>query len=211
MKKIVTTLLIISFGTLLAIAQENDLSIDQDSQPVQLDEGNSETITNQENNSEEKGNIYFDLQLEKVKQNPFSKKILYKLYITPKIDSPKTQIIWTTPLSFSVDSKHEEFVSLKKDSLYTFEAIIKPQKSGDFNVTATVISWQHDTNKSNSVDSNLSLSKSLVAQPRDSQYTITLILYILGILLLIVGIIFGITKGVQLLIKKAKVWITPPF
>lgn len=210
MKKIITTLVILLLSITLLNAQQEDISDQQEFELINTQLEESEVAHNEDENSVSSRNQYFDLELVKVRQSPLNKEILFRLYIKPKIDSPRTQIIWDAPSSLEITKKHSEFLSFKKDTIYTLEATIKPNKAGLFNVAATAISWQYDTNRTNSVNYNLDVNNSLIAQPVAIQYTLTLILFILGIVLLTAGIIFGIVKGLKVLIKKFKKWITPP-
>lgn len=156
-------------------------------------------------------NSYFDLVMEKGSQNPLSKKIPFTLTITPRIDSPKTQILWDVPVVFSLETKHKEFVDLQKDVTYTFNANVKPNRGGSYNISANVISWQHDTNKTNTVTYTVTINDALTVQPVDSQYTLTLLIVIVSIILLSAASVFLIVKGTKKLLVKLKKWLTPPF
>ncbi|KKP65004.1 MAG: hypothetical protein UR61_C0035G0003 [candidate division WS6 bacterium GW2011_GWE1_34_7] len=201
MKKLLITIYIILFSISPIFAQMNeDKSTEYDV-----------VVTETEDIEKTSSNSYFDLTLEKGSQNPLNKKIPFTLTITPKIDSPKTQILWDTPIVFSVETKHREFVDLDKDVTYTFTANIKPNRGGSYNIAANVISWQHDTNKTNTVTYTITLNNGLTVQPVDSQYTLTILILIVSIILLSIVSVFLIIKGTKKLIVKLRKWLTPPF
>lgn len=191
MKKLLLSLLIIFLLTGVTFAQQKD--------------------TVNESNNNETSSQYFELNLIRGVQNPISKNIPFKVVITPRINSPKTQILWNVPTVFTVTKNHSDFVSLIKNQTYTYSALLKPNKEGSYNISVNIVSWQTDSNKSNSANTNITLSKSLVISPVDTMY----IVYILVIVLLIAGIcalvIYILSKGIKLVIKKAKVWFTPPY
>ncbi len=196
MKKILLTLLAFLLLSGVALAQQSD-NIEND---LVIDTNTSETSSQ-----------YFNIELKKGVQNPITKKIPFKIVITPKINSSKTQILWNVPTVFTVTKNHSEFVSLIRDQTYTYSALLKPNKEGSYNISVNVVSWQTDSNKSNSADTNITLNKSLIVSPIETMY----IVYILLIVLLVAGIaaliIFLLSKGIKLLVKKAKVWFTPPY
>jgi len=160
---------------------------------------------------EESSNAYFDLRLERGTQNPLNKEIPYTLYITPKIDSPKTQILWDVPLVFELTEKHSEFVSLVSGTTYSYKVSLKPEREGTYNIAANVISWQYDTNKSNTVEDIIELNGALVVQPIDAQYTLTILIIVLAVLLLSGISIFVLIKVVKKSVVKLRKWLTPPF
>ena len=156
-------------------------------------------------------NSYFDLVLEKGSQNPLNKKIPFTLTITPRIDSPRTQILWDVPVVFSLETKHNEFVKLQEDMTYTFSANVKPNRGGSYNIAVNVISWQHDKNKTNTVKYTVTINDALTVQPVDSQYTLTILIVVVSIILLSIVSVFLIIKATKVLLVKLKKWLTPPF
>ncbi len=208
MRKLLISLFILFLSCSFLNAQESNTDI-TDNQVVLQEE--SIQISDEDNNSVKSSNQYFDLELKRGIQNPFSKTIPFTIHITPKIDSSKTQILWNIPTSFIIEKNHEEFVSLNKGETYSFSVSLQPEKDGSFDITANVISWQYNSNKSNSVNYNITLNKSFVVQPVDTLYTIIIILIILGVLLTIVLFIYIVKKLINILMKKAKIWLTPPF
>jgi hypothetical protein len=155
-------------------------------------------------------NRYFDLTLERGPQTPFGQYVPYTLTITPHLDSPKTQIIWNTPATMESYPAHKEFVSLEKDQTYVFEGRIKPLRGGIYDFSISVISWQYNTNYTNSVGDNVVFSDSLVFQPVSSYYNW---MNVLKFSLLFIG--FAIAIFVTIIVvkkytKKAKKWLTPP-
>ena len=212
MKKLLLSILILLLSPILLLAQEDENgmtyeeSLEQKNITVMPEEESQDTdsslsITN---------NDYFQLEIIRKAQSPFNKKIPFEIVITPKIDSPKTQIIWSTPSVFTVEKEHSEFVSLQKDNTYTYTAKLKPNKEGTYNISVNVVSWQFNSNKSASVEYNITINKSLAVQPKDSMYVVTLLLFVLGILGVSALAVYLIIKAIKVLIKKAKIWLTPP-
>ncbi len=200
MKKILLTLLILSFSFNFAFAQDiDDTTLNEE-----------ETLVDSEEEPVSK-NAYFDLELIRGTQNPLNREIPFTIRITPKLDSPKTQILWDIPIVFTLKTKHSEFVSLEQGKTYSYSATIKPQREGSYNIVVNVISWQHDTNKTNSVRDTLTLNRGLTVQPADPQYTLMVLLIIAGVLILSGISIFVLVKVVKKSITKLKKWLTPPF
>lgn len=156
-------------------------------------------------------NAYFDLRLTRGVQSPINKSIPFTVYITPKIDSPRTQILWDVPTVFNLKTKHTEFVNLEKGKTYKYSASLTPDRDGAFNIAVNVISWQHDTNKTNTVKETITIGKGLTIQPPDARYTTGLIIFVLAVILGIVGFLFALVKIIQHFITDIKKWLTPPY
>lgn len=154
---------------------------------------------------------FFELNLINAGQSPLTKKVSYILEITPLIDTPRTQIVWNIPATLKVYPKHKEFVSMQKGITYSVKATIKPLKEGHHNLSVSTISWQHDTNYTNTVDADIYFDRSLIAQPITEQYKTQQIILIVSILLVFGGLIFGAVLLIKKYAKKAKDWLTPDF
>lgn len=205
MKKILLTLFTFTMLISPVFSQEqlNDTSVEPVEEKTQVED--------EKTNSTTSINKYFELELKRGTQNPLTKTIPFTVYVTPKINSSKTQILWNVPAVFDVERKHSEFVSLTKGQTYSFSASLTPQKSGSYEVSVNVISWQTDSNKANSADYKLVIDKSLTVQPVDTMYTVYIILFIVGVIGVFVLLFFLIKKGANVLTKKAKSWLTPHY
>jgi hypothetical protein len=168
-------------------------------QQTQVDE-NTTKITNN----------YFDLTLTEGFQSPLDKSITYTLTVVPHINSDKTQIIWSVPASFSSNANNNSFVSLTAETTYTYKVKVKPTVSGSYNITVSVISWQYDTNYTNSISDDITLNNSLVSTPVSEVYIFSTIAEALVILGLSALAIWGGIKFTKQLMVKAKKWLTPP-
>jgi len=153
---------------------------------------------------------YFDLKLTQVSQSVLNKSIKYSLEVTPLKDSAKTQILWETPLSFTVDAKHKDFVSMTVGQTYVYEAIVYPTRSGTYEITASVTAWEYDTNYTNTASQDLTLNDSLVSQPVSSDYQVGVILFTVLILLVSGLAIWGAVKLTKMVMVRTKKWLTPP-
>lgn len=204
MKKIFFALFTTILFSSTVLAQESeivDTSLESNKQ-IENDIDNKTTITS---------TPYFDLELTRGAQNPLTQKIPLKVIITPKINSSQTQILWNVPTVFEVDRDHNEFVSMNKGETYTFTASIKPIKEGPYNISVNVISWQADSNKSNTADLSITINKSLIVTPIDTMYYIYILVYVLIAVGIVALLVFLISKGIKILVKKAKIWFTPPY
>jgi len=155
-------------------------------------------------------NTYFDLTLERGFQTPFGKYVPYTLTVTPHLDSNKTQILWNTPSTLEAVSNHPEFVSLEAERTYTFEGKIKPLKSGTYDFSISVLSWQYDTNYTNSISDNLTFDKNLTLQPIGARYKYLNILKFSLIGIAFIALVVLTIIVVKSYMKKAKKWLTPP-
>ena len=203
MKKFLLALTIISTFSSTIFAQQPNIEDSLQKEEVIM-----------ENTSEEKpltSSQYFEIELIRGTQNPITKKIPLNVVITPKINSSKTQILWNIPTVFTITKNHSEFVSLNKGQTYTFKASLEPKKSGRYNVSVNVISWQTDSNKANSSSININLSNSLVVTPIETMYIVYIIIYVLLFIGVIGLLAFLLSKGIKILVKKAKIWFTPPY
>lgn len=155
-------------------------------------------------------NMYFDLTLERRPQTPFGNFVPYILTVTSHIDSPRTQILWNMPTTLEARPRHNEFVSLKKDQTYTFRGRVRPLRDGTYDFSVSTISWQHDTNYTNSISDTVTFDRNLVLQPVSSHYQILNILKFVAIAIVFIGICILSVIVVKKYTKKAKDWLTPP-
>lgn len=153
---------------------------------------------------------YFDLKLEHSPQSPLGKTVTFTLYVKPLMDSPKTEILWSSSEALTLMPRHSRFIAMQEGETYVLKGVLKPKSGGTFNIGASVISWQHDTNYTNSVNKTVTFDRSLVLQPVSTEYTTSLVLVIIGILLIIGVGIFFIVKLAKKGSEKAKKWLTPP-
>lgn len=162
----------------------------------------------QENNST--STKYFEINIVREGQSALNKAVKYTIYVTPKLDSPKTQILWDAPAAIGITPKHKEFVDLYRGETYSFRAGVKAAKPGTYEISVNLIAWQHDTNYTNSVSDIVTFNENLLAVPIAPAYTYGQIAKYLIIALLISGagwvVVMYSKKGVKLF----KRWITPP-
>jgi hypothetical protein len=195
---------LISASTLDYVLAVDDIKIEEET----VGQESTETVINDSTKLSE--NRYFDLTLQRGPQTPFGQYVPYTLTVVPHLDSPKTQILWNMPTTIEAIPDHDEFVSLQKDQTYVFEGKIKPLRGGVYDFSISVISWQYDTNYTNSVGDNVVFNDSLVLQPVSSQYNwmnvLKFGLIFIGFAIVIVAVVIVIKKYA----KKAKKWLTPP-
>ncbi len=208
MKKILSVLTLLIIFSAFSSSFVNAQEVTTETEDTTSGEYTLETTVDE--NTTRATNKYFDLTLTEGVQSPLDKSITYTLTIVPHIDSAKTQIIWDSSSTIKITPRHKEFVSVTKDVESKYKAIIKPSMSGEYKITASVVSWQFDTNYTNTVNNSLTLSNSLVSQPITPEYTILVVIEVL-VLLGVSGL--AIWGGIELskkVLKKTKVWLTPP-
>jgi hypothetical protein len=153
---------------------------------------------------------YFDIKLAREGQSGWNKAVTYKVYVTPKIDSKRTQIIWDAPTAITINPKHQEFVDMYQGQTYSFKATVQASRAGNYEISVNLIAWQHDTNYTNSVSDIITFNSDLLAVPIDPGYTYGVIakyLVFAGVgALFIWGLIYFGKKGM----KPLKEWLTPP-
>ena len=157
-----------------------------------------------------KSTRYFDIQIVESTQNPFNKSVTLTATITALLDSPKTQIVWDIPNTLNANLKAKNFFSISEGETLSQKIVIKPKTAGTNNITASVISWQHDTNYTNSATKTLTFNKNLEVVPQTSEYKTSVLIMYLGFLLLGGILKFIIIKVVKRGTQKAKKWLTPP-
>jgi hypothetical protein len=153
---------------------------------------------------------YFDIRMERGGQAAWNKAVTYIIYVTPKMDSERTQILWEAPVAIDINPKHKEFVDLYQGQTYTFKAKIIANKPGKYEISANLIAWEHDANYTNSVNDLVTFDQRLLAIPVDSTYTLKVIgkfAIIFGSIGLFIWIL--VLKGKKWMIKF-KHWLTPP-
>lgn len=208
MKKILSVLTLLTIFAAFSSSFVNAQEVLTETEDTTSGEYTLETTVDE--NTTRATNKYFDLTLTEGGQSPLDKSITYTLTIVPHIDSAKTQIIWDSSSTIKITPKHKEFVSVTKDVESKYKAIIKPTLSGEYKITVSVVSWQFDTNYTNTVNNSLTLSNGLVSQPITPEYTILVVIEVL-VLLGVSGL--AIWGGIELskkVLKKTKVWLTPP-
>jgi len=208
MKKILSILTLLTIFSVFSSSFVNAQEVTTETEDTTSGEYTLETTVDE--NTTRATNKYFDLTLTEGGQSPLDKSITYTLTIVPHIDSAKTQIIWDSSSTIKITPRHKEFVSVTKDVESKYKATVKPTMSGEYKITASVVSWQFDTNYTNTVNNSLTLSNGLVSQPITPEYTILVVIEVL-VLLGISGL--AIWGGIELskkVLKKTKVWLTPP-
>lgn len=172
--------------------------------------GNYTLQTEINDNTTKAVNKYFDLTITRGLQSPLGKSILYTITIVPHLDSSKTQITWDSASSIKITPWHDEYVSMTAEKEYSYKAVVKPTVSGTYSITVTVVSWQYDTNYTNSVSDSLELSSSLVSLPITPEYTISVVIEVLVILGICGAAIYFGVKYAKKGLKNARKWLTPP-
>ncbi len=210
--KFITTLFFLSTLTFTPLLQtyadgapENQLT------PVTQSTNTEKKVEKIDENQTKVTTKYFDLLLIRKSQSAIFGYVPYELQITPHLDSSKTQILWYTPTTLSASATHKEFISMKEGVTYKVRANIKPLKSGTYEITASVISWQHDTNYANTINDTITFDKSLVLQPSSTRYAIMSVLKYVIIIAIFVAISFLIVKLSKKYAGKARQWLTPPY
>lgn len=188
--------------------EDTETELELEETETELESETEESVIDE--NTKSTTNRYFDLTLERKPQTPFGNNVPYILIVTPHLDSPKTQIIWNTPTTLEANPKHSEFVALESGQTYTFEGKIKPLRAGSYDFSISVISWQHDTNYTNSIKDSLVFDSNLVLQPVSSHYQTLNILRFVLIGLVFIGLVVLTVVIVKKYTKKAKKWLTPP-
>lgn len=208
MKKIIVSLLLtallsVPFVSVVRAEGSDGTTVDTTSENFSLE-------TQVDENTTKTTNKYFDLTLSEGLQSPLDKSITYTLTIVPHIDSSKTQITWDSSSTIKITPKHNDFVSVSKGEEYTYKAKIRPTVSGVYKINVSVVSWQYDTNYTNTVNNSLTLSSGLVSQPITPEYTILVVIEIVVILGISALAIWGGIELSKQFLKKTKVWLTPP-
>lgn len=153
---------------------------------------------------------YFDIRMERGGQAAWDKAVTYIIYVTPKMDSERTQIIWEAPVAIDISPKHKEFVDLYQGQTYNFKAKIKANKPGNYEISVNLIAWEHDANYTNSVNDLITFDNRLLAVPLDSKYTLKVVgkyFIIFGSIGVLIWIL--VLKG-KIWLIKLKHWLTPP-
>lgn len=153
---------------------------------------------------------YFDISMRQLGQSGWNKAVTYAIYVTPKLDSPRTQILWDSASAIEISPRHSEFVDLYRNETYTFKAKVKPKRSGTYEISANLIAWQYDTNYSSSVSDNVTFNSNLIVEPIETKYTLEVITKYLVITLIIAGLIVASVVYGKKSIKSLKKWLTPP-
>jgi hypothetical protein len=208
MRKILLTIGILLLLPSLAIAsgleESEDTTIIEDVKAEQ-------TMETVDENTVKTTSKYFDLVLTRSSQLPFGKKVTYEISITPHLDSSKTQILWEVPTTMDVNPRHSEFVSIAEGETKTYKATITPNREGTYVVNVNVVSWQYDTNYTNSIKDTITFDENLVLQPVSTAYILgnALKIFLIIILFAALGLLtFVLVKNNTAKIKK---WLTPDF
>jgi hypothetical protein len=190
------------------ILEEEKEDVKESEQGQEEEVETTETIIDE--STRKTANIYFDLTLERGDQTAFGQFVPYTLTITPHIDSPRTQIIWNTPTTLEARPRHNDFVALESGQTYVFKGRIKPLREGSYDFSISVISWQHDTNYTNTIRDNVTFNRNLVLQPVSTHYQVLNILKFVLIGLVFIGLVIITIIVVKKYTQKAKKWLTPP-
>jgi len=168
------------------------------------------SIYAQEENISSTDTEYFDITIERTGQSAWSKAVTYTVYVIPKVDSAKTQIFWDAPTSVEISHKHDEFIDMYKGETYTLKAKAKAINEGSYEISVNLIAWQYDTNYTNSVSDIVTFDENLIVIPKEQNYTYSLILKYVIILIASGSVVWGIVILGKKGLKALKKWLTPP-
>lgn len=217
MKKIITLqfVLLLIFAPMSSIFADGEATTEQKKSNTIVENSTDSTVQTDTTDPNETKitatNKYFDLVLVRKNQSGFNNAVPYELYITPHLDSPKTQIRWFVASALEAKPRHKEFLEMKEGQTYKVKADIFAKKGGTYEVAVNVISWQHDTNYMNGVNDSIVFDKSFVLQPVSTYYTLTNISKYVLILFAFVLAAIAIVKLGKKYSKKIKLWLTPPY
>ncbi|HVX92774.1 MAG TPA: hypothetical protein VHA74_01535, partial [Candidatus Dojkabacteria bacterium] len=145
----------------------------------------------------------FEVELQIGTQSAWTKSIPIYIKFRSTVDADNVQISWDVPAGLKYTMNHPQFVSVKKDQVYTYKMTVQPQTAGDYNIGGNVTLWQFNTNYTSAGSVEVKIGEDLLTQPLTSGYTGAVILKYIIIFLLIVlggiGTYFGGKKVLEIL------------
>ncbi len=152
----------------------------------------------------------FEVELQIGTQSPWDNSIPIYIKFRSTVDADNVQISWDVPSGLTYVMNHPQFVSVKKDKVYTYKMTLHPQVAGDYNIAGNVTLWQFNTNYTSSGSIGVKIGSNLLVDPLTPGYTGAVILrYVILFLLVVlggIGVYFGSKKALELL----KEWLKPP-
>ena len=184
---------------------------EQETTSTTEDESTIEEETEEVVVKEETSEDFYNIELIVGSQSGFDKYVPITVRITPNKTPTKTQITWEVPDDFNIRIKHSEFIeSLVKNETYEYKIRVKPEDSGNYEIFVNVTAWEPESNYTTSSSVIVSFDENVVVDSNDTNYIMSKIAKIVLIILIIVGIGFGIYKGWEKLLAFLKEYLKPP-
>lgn len=162
------------------------------------------------NESEKQPIEPYDIDISFGTQSPWSKKLPVIIKIKPNVDSSRTEIALDSALGVGYRENFNDFFAVKAGQVYEKSVTLFPENPGRYTITVNVIDWGYSTNRSSSVNFQVTFGEDLVTEPKTANYdNMNILRYIINIvilLLVMVGVFFGGKKGLMFLKK----WLQPP-
>jgi hypothetical protein len=138
------------------------------------------------------------LKLVKQVQNPSTKEVVFDLVIYSLIDSDRVQVTWTVSGASEVISEPISVLSMKKNTVYERQLVIRPRELGVSTITARVEAFEAEGTFVSTATSTIGSFEDGMIFPTTSEYqlanvlitirfvaVIILVFYILGLVVVV--------------------------
>ncbi len=154
---------------------------------------------------------YFTVNYEIGRQSVWNKSVPLNVYITPKNDYTRVEIIFDHGTMTDVKYKGKPYFPVKAGQTYQVQGKIHPKEKGLHHITINAIAWEHNTNYTSSASAVVNIDENLEIIPQTQEYKILNVLKYVFLVTAIIGVIgmsYFIGKKNSVKIKK---WLEPEF
>lgn len=149
----------------------------------------------------------FEIETAVGTQSVLSGTVPVYVYVKPKIDSTRAQLVWFVPRGLKAVTETEKWFSMEEDVGQTFMLEVEPQASGKYEIIVDVTAWRYDTNYVGTAKIDLEIDESLHVTPITGDYRRNQILLVVGGIVGGAGAAFGLYFLGKFGYRKFKEWL----
>lgn len=135
-------------------------------------------------------------------QKVFGGGIPLTVWIMPKIDSTKAEVVWDLPRGLETKDETDSWFTMVENTPRSFTITVVPSSLGKYVIVVDVTAWRYNTNYVASKEINITIDSKLHVSPAQPEYlenrTLCMVAAGIGVslcgVLLVVGIKFGFRK-----------------
>lgn len=153
---------------------------------------------------------FFSIELSSGTQSPWTQKVPITIKFRANRNAEKTEISWDAPSGVRINEQHPQFVSVEDGQVYTYTAVVTPERSGTYNIAANVTAWELNTNYTSSSNISLKFDDHLLQDPPAEGYSMAVLIKNVVLVLFAAVGLAGAFYALKLAFNRLKEWLRPP-
>ncbi len=154
---------------------------------------------------------YFTVEYELGRQSVWTNSIPIDIFITPDSDFKRVEINFSYGTITEVSYRGPQFFPVQEGQTYHVKARVHPKEKGTHHITINAIAWEYNTNYTSSNSVSIPIDEKLQIIPQSQTYKVLNVLKYIFIILVVVGIGFGVYFLAIKNSDKIKQWLEPEF